>query len=182
MLVIDADGYRPNVGIIVANQSGQVLWARRIGQDAWQFPQGGIKEHESAEQALYRELHEELGLTERSVQIIGETKAWLRYDLPQRFVRKNRQPVCIGQKQRWFLLGLTDVEAAVRLDLDEKPEFDTWKWVNYWRPPREVIFFKRQVYRRALRELQPSLTRWCRLRRKSGRTIGAVSNSPPRPA
>ncbi|MEM7251156.1 MAG: RNA pyrophosphohydrolase [Pseudomonadota bacterium] len=161
-LVIDADGYRPNVGIIVANAHGQVLWARRIGQNAWQFPQGGIKAHESARQALFRELREELGLTSDSVEVIGETKTWLRYDLPRKFVRRNREPVCIGQKQRWFLLGLTGPEDAVRLDVDEKPEFDHWKWVSYWRPPREVIFFKRRVYRRALKELQPLLRQWCR--------------------
>jgi putative (di)nucleoside polyphosphate hydrolase len=156
--VIDPDGFRPNVGIIVTNGHGQVLWARRIGQDAWQFPQGGIKAHESPDQALYRELREELGLHERHVEIMGCTRGWLRYTLPRRFIRRQSMPVCIGQKQVWYLLRLVGEEHDVRLDACTEPEFDHWKWVNYWHPAREVIYFKRHVYRRALKELAPLLT------------------------
>jgi len=155
--VIDTEGYRANVGIIVANERRQVLWARRIGQNAWQFPQGGIKTDESPKDALFRELREELGLTPRCVEVLGSTNQWLKYDLPNRFVRRNCQPVCIGQKQMWYLLRLIVPEHRVRLDTDDKPEFDHWKWISYWRPQREVIFFKRRVYREALHELAPLL-------------------------
>ena len=157
MSVIDAQGYRPNVGIIVTNERRQVLWARRIGQDAWQFPQGGINTDESPEDALFRELYEELGLSRGCVEILGCTRQWLKYDLPRRFVRRDCQPVCIGQKQMWYLLRLSAPERSVRLDAYERPEFDHWKWVDYWRPQREVIFFKRRVYRQALQELAPLL-------------------------
>jgi putative (di)nucleoside polyphosphate hydrolase len=155
--VIDTDGFRPNVGIIVANAFGQVLWARRAGQDAWQFPQGGIKAHESVEEALYRELCEELGLLPTDVEVVGATRGWLRYKLPQRYRRRRNSPKCIGQKQVWYLLRLVGSEAAVKLDSSDTPEFDFWKWVNYWHPMREVIYFKRPVYRRALKELAPML-------------------------
>ena len=110
--VIDSDGFRPNVGIILANDVGQVLWARRINQDAWQFPQGGINPHESPEEALYRELNEEVGLEQPDVQILACTRGWLRYRLPQRLVRSNSQPLCIGQKQKWFLLLLPAMKAG----------------------------------------------------------------------
>ena len=165
--MIDSDGFRPNVGIILSNHRTEVLWARRAGQEAWQFPQGGIKVHETPEEAMFRELFEELGLRSEHVEVIGSTRGWLRYTLPRRYMRRRSNPVCIGQKQIWFLLRLLGNDNSVRLDLSEKPEFDHWKWVNYWRPSREVIFFKRHVYRRALKELAPLLE----LHRISSRAI-----------
>ena len=152
--MIDKDGFRPNVGIVLANDHGQVLWARRVGgRDASQFPQGGINRGESAEDALYRELEEEVGLSQDAVEVLGVTRGWLRYKLPRRFIRKGQKPVCIGQKQKWFLLRMLEDDAAVRLDLNAKPEFDHWQWVSYWYPLNQVIAFKREVYRRAMKEL-----------------------------
>ncbi len=156
--MIDSDGFRPNVGIIVANDENQVLWARRIRQNAWQFPQGGIRRNEDPVQAMYRELSEEIGLLPEHVELIGSTRGWLRYRLPERMVRRNCTPLCIGQKQKWFLLRLIGDEKAVCLDRGEKPEFDQWRWVNYWQPLKDVVFFKQQVYRHALEELAPLLS------------------------
>ena len=155
--MIDLDGYRPNVGIILSNDRGRLLWARRIGQDAWQFPQGGIHTSETPEEALFRELHEELGLYPQQVQIMGNTRGWLRYRLPQRLVRHHDKPVCIGQKQKWFLLRLIAEDSDVCLTGSPRPEFDHWRWVSYWYPVRKVVPFKRKVYARALRELAPLL-------------------------
>ena len=104
--MIDDDGYRPNVGIVICNRQGQVMWARRFGQHSWQFPQGGINPGESAEQAMYRELFEEVGLSRKDVRILASTRNWLRYKLPKRLVRWDTKTVCIGQKQKWFLLQL----------------------------------------------------------------------------
>ncbi len=154
--MIDEHGYRLNVGIILANDRDKVLWARRVGQSGWQFPQGGIERDESPEDALYRELCEELGLAREHVRLVGVTRGWLRYTLPRRF-RRRRPPLCVGQKQLWYLLRLIAPERHLRLDGSPRPEFDHWKWVDYWHPAREVIYFKREVYRRALRELAPML-------------------------
>ncbi|MBI5450506.1 MAG: RNA pyrophosphohydrolase [Gammaproteobacteria bacterium] len=153
--MIDREGYRANVGIVLCNDQARLLWARRIGQDAWQFPQGGMQEQESPEQAMFRELREEIGLSAGDVQLIGRTRDWLRYRLPGRMVRHHQQPVCIGQKQIWFLLRLTGDETCVSFDSTNQPEFDHWRWVNYWRPMREVVSFKRGVYARVLREFAP---------------------------
>lgn len=157
--VIDQEGYRPNVGIILCNAERRVFWAKRIRQRSWQFPQGGIRENELSrpEQAMFRELAEEIGLQPEHVEILGRTKGWLSYRLPKHLIRHGNRPVCIGQKQVWFLLRMLGRESDVRLDLSERPEFDHWCWVDYWYPLRAVVPFKRQVYWRALRELAPLL-------------------------
>lgn len=153
--MLDSEGFRPNVGIIVADKAGRLLWARRIGgQDAWQFPQGGIDGNEDPERALYRELNEEIGLNQKHVKVLGATKGWLRYRLPSNLVRR-RNPKCIGQKQKWFLLEFTAEESNIDLNVCEKPEFDHWDWVSYWYPLSKVVAFKREVYRKALKELAP---------------------------
>jgi putative (di)nucleoside polyphosphate hydrolase len=156
--MIDAQGFRPNVGIVIANDSGQLLWARRIGgRDAWQFPQGGINPGEKPEHALYRELEEEVGLGPSAVEVVASTRGWLRYRLPKRFLRRGQEPLCIGQKQKWYLLRLLAEDSAVSVMAGDKPEFDHWQWVSYWYPLNRVVYFKRDVYRRALKELAPAL-------------------------
>ncbi|MEO7386077.1 MAG: RNA pyrophosphohydrolase [Gammaproteobacteria bacterium] len=152
---IDEEGFRANVGIIVCDARGQVLVGGRVGQDAWQFPQGGIRVHESPEKAMYRELREEIGLAPADVALLGSTSDWLRYRLPEQYVRHKKRPLCIGQKQRWYLLRLLAAESQLRLDTTATPEFDRWRWVEYWQPVRDVIFFKRDVYRQALHQLGP---------------------------
>jgi putative (di)nucleoside polyphosphate hydrolase len=145
---------------MVANEHGQLLWARRIGgQNGWQFPQGGINEGESPERALYRELEEEVGLNSDNVEVLASTRGWLRYRLPKRFVRRGQDPVCIGQKQKWYLLRMLADDTSVQLNLNSKPEFDHWQWVSYWYPLDQVVSFKREVYRRAMKELALPLGR-----------------------
>lgn len=151
--VIDEQGYRANVGIVLMRDDGRVFLGRRAGGRGWQFPQGGIQRGESAQQALYRELREEIGLAPEHVRLAGMTRGWLRYRLPRRFVRRDQSPVCIGQKQRWFLLRPARAELPFRLDQTSMPEFDQWRWADFWEPLRAVIDFKRAVYSRALHEL-----------------------------
>jgi putative (di)nucleoside polyphosphate hydrolase len=152
---IDSEGFRANVGIILANADGKLLLAGRIGNKGWQFPQGGMMVGETDTDAMYRELHEEVGLVVADVEILGCTRDWLRYRLPDKYVRRGSKPLCIGQKQRWFMLKLLGAEARVRFDRCENPEFDRWRWVDFWKPVNEVIYFKRRVYASALHELGP---------------------------
>lgn len=154
---IDADGFRANVGIVLCNHAGSVLLGGRTGQGGWQFPQGGMMVNETAEQAMYRELGEEVGLEAADVELLGMTRDWLRYTLPEKYIRHHSQPLCIGQKQRWFLIRLNGADSRVRLDTTDIPEFDRWRWADYWQPVREVIYFKRDVYVQALQELAPML-------------------------
>ena len=165
---IDAEGFRANVGIILANSDNKLMLGGRVGAKGWQFPQGGMVEGEEPDEAMFRELHEEVGLLESDVEILAVTDDWLRYKLPEKFIRRNSMPLCIGQKQRWFVLRLTSGEDALSFDGCDKPEFDRARWVDFWRPVNEVIYFKRRVYARALYELGsalhpdglPSCPRW----------------------
>jgi putative (di)nucleoside polyphosphate hydrolase len=105
---------------------------------------------------MYRELWEEIGLEKHHVKILAQTRGWLRYRLPRRYVRyENPPPVCIGQKQKWFLLGLVSHDGDINLNHCHPPEFDDWQWVSYWYPLNQVVSFKREVYRKALQELAP---------------------------
>lgn len=154
--MIDADGYRANVGIVLLNDINKVFWGQRVGrQDAWQFPQGGIQQGEAPEAAMFRELAEEVGLQAQDVRVLAGTDGWLRYDLPEAYRRHGSKPLCIGQKQKWFLLRLLTADAAINLDYSNKPEFTSWQWVDYWHPVQHVVAFKQAVYQQALQQLHP---------------------------
>jgi putative (di)nucleoside polyphosphate hydrolase len=162
--MLDREGYRPNVGIVLLNGSNEVFWGKRVGQHSWQFPQGGIQHGESPEEAMYRELHEEVGLLPEHVQIVGRTRDWLRYDVPEEFLRRQttsrmQRASYRGQKQIWFLLRLTGQDSDIHLRATEHPEFDAWRWHPYWIELDSVVDFKREVYELALSELARYLTR-----------------------
>ena len=150
--MIDKDGYRANVGIVIVNATNQVLLAQRIGSaHAWQFPQGGVDSGESPRQAMYRELQEELGLHASEVTYLTETPQWYAYEIPESYRRQGEHPVCVGQRQKWFLLTLAAEESCIRLSAsDVLPEFSTWAWRDFFSPIDEVIYFKQAVYRQVL--------------------------------
>ena len=151
--MLDRDGFRPNVGIILLNQKSQVFWGKRIRTHSWQFPQGGIDRGENPEQAMLRELHEEVGLMPQHVQVLARTRDWLRYEVPDRFIRRDARGHYKGQKQIWFLLQLVGHDWDLNLRATDHPEFDAWRWNDYWVPLDAVVEFKRGVYEMALTEL-----------------------------
>ena len=166
--MLDREGYRPNVGIVLLNSRNEVFWGKRVGQHSWQFPQGGIAHGESPEQAMYRELHEEVGLLPEHVPIIGRTRDWLRYDVPEEYLRRQHatrihRAAYRGQKQIWFLLRFVGVDSDIQLRATEHPEFDAWRWVPFWIQLDAVIGFKREVYQLALSELARYLAKGVRM-------------------
>ena len=185
--MLDRDGYRPNVGIILVNGRNEVFWGKRVREHSWQFPQGGIKRGESPEQAMFRELHEEVGLKPEHVRIIARTRDWLRYEVPEHWVRREWRGHYRGQKQIWFLLRMIGRDTDVDLRASDHPEFDAWRWNEYWIPLDSVIEFKRDVYRLALDELGRHLfgggepPRYLRQRPRGPRPRAAESDGAPHP-
>ncbi|MCY7371371.1 MAG: RNA pyrophosphohydrolase [Polaromonas sp.] len=158
--MLDRDGFRPNVGIVLLNQRSQVFWGKRIRTHSWQFPQGGIDRGENPEQAMFRELHEEVGLFPQHVQVLARTRDWLRYEVPDRFIRRDARGHYKGQKQIWFLLQLVGHDWDLNLRATDHPEFDAWRWNDYWVPLDVVVEFKRGVYEMALTELSRFVPRF----------------------
>ena len=113
---IDSQGFRANVGIVLMRDGGELFLGGRRDGRGWQFPQGGVQRNERPEEALFRELHEEVGLERDDVELVASTGRWLRYRLPRQYVRRRGSPLCIGQKQRWFLLRMLGDEARLRFD------------------------------------------------------------------
>ena len=146
-----------SVAVLPVHDDSRITLIRQyrcvFGKNVIELPAGRIDEGETPLQAAKRELREEIGLEPADVNVAGSTQRWLRYRLPAKFVRRHQQPLCIGQKQRWFLLRLAHDDVRFRFDQTAEPEFDEWRWADYWEPVREVIHFKRPVYRRALHEL-----------------------------
>ena len=155
--IIDKNGYRANVGIVLMNQHKELFFAKRRYQSGWQFPQGGIRFGETPEIAMHRELLEEIGLTKNDTELLSESSHWYQYKIPKKNLRKLKKgkPHVIGQKQKWFLLKLIVPDETINLSYNSKfQEFDKWKWVDPTLPAMQVIGFKQQVYEQVLTEFQ----------------------------
>lgn len=153
--MIDRNGFRLNVGIIITNNKGQLFWGKRVKASGWQFPQGGVQPYETLEETMYRELKEEVGLNPDDIKLIAITKRWLYYKLPEHMVHHNKtNTTCIGQKQKWFLLRLNESEENIDLAAGIKPEFSDWRWIEYWLPLKQVVYFKHEVYKKVLTEFE----------------------------
>ena len=149
--------YRDNVGAVLFNAAGLVLVARRADMPnaegapgGWQLPQGGMDAGEDPAIAVFRELEEEVG-TARA-EILAEHPDWLTYDLPDHLIGKALGGKYRGQRQKWFALRFTGVDADIRLDLDPHPEFDAWRWARLAELPSLAVAFKRVIYERLARD------------------------------
>ena len=179
--MIDPDGYRPNVGIVLMHPDGRVFWARRVRRDGWQFPQGGMNSDETPLEAMYRELGGNRPAA-RACRRAGVTPAGCATGCRRAPSAATNALVCIGQKQVWFLLQFTGAEADLRLDQTDHPEFDQWRWVDFWYPAENVVLFKRDVYRSALRHLAPFARQIAGRRRSRRRCPPAARGAAAPPA
>lgn len=126
--------------------------------DQWQFPQGGIDKGEQPHQAMYRELEEELGISESDATILAQTKSFLRYQFPMTATDfKGITTEYLGQELLFFLLKFHGPDSLIDVCGVDHAEFDRWSWVDYWIPAETIVEFKRDMYRRALTELKPFL-------------------------
>src|SRR3954467_11507247 len=145
--------YRPCVGVMLLNHSGQVFVGKRLDQtvEGWQMPQGGIDPGEDPRQAALRELKEEAG-TDKA-EIIGEMDDWITYDLPQHLIGVAFHGRFKGQRQKWFCLRFLGEDRDIDLCTHE-PEFSTWRWVDLHDLPNLIVPFKRDTYKAVIAAFQ----------------------------
>ena len=156
MNLLQQKKYRPNVAVIIVNQSGKVLWCRRKQHDGWQFPQGGIDKGETPVEAVLRETKAEGGLDENDIEIVYESQQWFKYQVPkEKRKRYFKKDIFKGQKQKWFLAKLLSDDSKINLRANMPVEFDEWVWANYWYPLHSVIAFKKEIYKKALLTILP---------------------------
>ncbi len=149
----NANDYRACVGTIVLNKDHKVFIAKRLdGQhtewaNSWQFPQGGVDEHEDAKTAALRELKEETGI--ESVEILEETSKWFYYDLPPHIAIRSWNGRYKGQRQKWFLMKFSGSDQEINLS-KHTPEFCAWEWVSIGEVINRVVPFKIDVYKQVI--------------------------------
>lgn len=148
--------YRPGVGVMLLNQENMVFVGKRIDTrgEAWQMPQGGIDEDETPQDAVLREMLEEVGT--RNAEVICESSNWFYYDLPDYLVPRLWHGKYRGQKQKWFAMRFLGKDTEININT-EAPEFMAWRWVPMDDLPQLIVPFKRKLYNAILEEFRPHI-------------------------
>ena len=144
---------RVGVGIVLLNNQNKVFVGKRIDNpvDLWQMPQGGVNNNEALDKAAIRELEEETGI--KKVELIKIIDNWMQYDLPNNLIRKIWKGKYRGQKQKWFIMRFSGKDQEINVKT-QRPEFLDWKWISFLELPKVVVSFKKEVYKRIVKELE----------------------------
>lgn len=138
--------------MVVVNKDKLVFVGKRTmpkSDKFWQMPQGGIDSGEEPEEAVKRELQEELGCEEDDFEIIAISKQWYSYEIPKHMRKRH----FTSQRQKWFLIQFNGTDDDIDVSQD-RAEFSKWKWVEFQDVPKLVIDFKKDVYKKVLKDFR----------------------------
>ena len=148
--------YRSGVGAMLVNRSGLVFVGQRLdsSSEAWQMPQGGVDKGEAPDDAVFRELEEETGVSAQHATLIARSGTTHDYDLPTHLVPKMWGGCYRGQRQHWYLLRFTGTDSDINI-ATKHAEFGAWQWVEPHRLPDLIVPFKRDLYTQLINEFAP---------------------------
>jgi len=151
---LDSLPYRPCAGVVLINRDGLVFGGQRIDNPgkAWQMPQGGLDYGELPEEAALRELTEETGVSRDQVTVLGQTRDWITYELPEELLGKLWKGKYRGQEQMWFAMRFLGEDSDINI-ATETPEFSQWQWMSPAALTDAIVPFKRHVYESVFADL-----------------------------
>lgn len=146
--------YRLCVGMIILNKHNEILIGRRLDHPSgyWQMPQGGIDKNEIPEEAVWREMMEEIGTN--NAKLIHQSSQWINYEIPEDTLKTLPWGnLYIGQTQKWFVFQFTGKNSDINVGT-ENPEFSEWKWTHHDTLIDNAVPFKRDLYQKVLEEFK----------------------------
>ena len=147
-----SDQYRKCVGIMILNNQKEILVGRRLDHPSgfWQMPQGGIDKNEIPEEAVWREMMEEIGTNNAKLHKISSQ--WINYEIPEETLKHLPWgEIYIGQTQKWFIFYFSGNNNDINVET-QNPEFSEWKWIDHNKLIENAVPFKRKVYETILDE------------------------------
>ena len=139
---------------MILNDDNKILVGKRMDHPSghWQMPQGGIDENENPEEAVWREMHEEIGT--KNAKMIKKSAHWINYEIPSETLKTLPWgDKFIGQTQKWFAFRFKGSDEEINVGT-ENPEFSEWRWTNHNLLVENIVPFKRNTYKIILDEFK----------------------------